>query len=309
MTTVFLAVLPVFFVIAVGWAARASNIVPRPQWEGINRLAYWVFFPAFLFIVLARADFSAVNAGPFLIAGTAGFLTMAVLVFALRPLLRATPGPSYTSVVQGGVRWNGTVGIASAAPLFGPEGAALIALLTAPIVPLVNTVGVAALSRWGEGSTPTARAFLARLATNPLILACIGGVLANCAGFPTQGPVAAALQLFADAAIAVSLLGVGAGIDLKSLHGHRFELAVAIGLKLLVMPAVLWGWAVAFDLDAVAVGVLVMVGATPGAAASYVLARELGGDAPLTAAHVSATTILSAIAMPVWITLAARAAG
>jgi len=51
----------------------------------------------------------------------------------------------------------------------------------------------------------------------------------------------------------------------------------------------------------VALAVLVAVGATPGAAASYVLASEMGGDARLMAGHVTATTLLAFIAMPFWV--------
>ena len=247
--------------------------------------------------------------GPFLLAVIGSFATMAVVTIALRPALAATPGPSFASVVQGGVRWNGMIPLAVATPLFGPEGAALAALMLAPSVPLVNVVCVAALSRWGEGASPTLRVFLARLATNPLILASLAGGLWNIADLPLTGPVASALGLLTGAAIPLSLLNIGAGLDLTSIRGQRIALGVAVALKLLLAPLVMWGWAIALDLSPLATAVLVTGGAAPGAAASYVLARELGGDAPLTAAHVTSTTALATLTLPMWALIVMSAVG
>lgn len=301
MSPIIASVAPVFLIIAIGWAARAGRVVPREQWIGLNRLAYWIFFPALLFQIISRADFSAIAAGPFLFAAVGGFTTMGALVFALKPLLRAVPDPSFTSLVQGSVRWNGVIVIAIAEPVFGPEGAALAALVFAPIVPLVNIISVGALSIWGEGAAPSWRGFFKRLATNPLILACAAGGAANALGLFQSGVVADALGLLARAALAGALLGIGAGLDLAALRGRGALLAVSVAFKLAVMPAVLLAWTRALGLDPLAAAVLVAAGATPGAAASYVLARELGGDAELTAAHVTATVLLSAITLPLWL--------
>jgi len=264
-------------------------------------LGLLALFPALLFSIIARADFSAIAAGPFVLAALGGFSAMGVLVFSIKPLLRGVSGPSYTSLVQGSVRWNGVVLVAVAEPVFGPEGAVLAALVFAPIVPLVNILSVGALSLWGEGASPSWRRFMQRLITNPLILACAGGGLANIAGIFQTGVVAEALELLASAALAGSLLGIGAGLDLTALRARPGLLALSMFFKLAVMPTVLLVMSSLMQLDPLATAVLVAAGATPGAASSYVLARELGGDAELTAAHVTATVLLSAITLPLWI--------
>jgi hypothetical protein len=75
-------------------------------------------------------------------------------------------------------------------------------------------------------------------------------------------------------------------------------------LKLIVAPAVFYGLGLAFGLEGLPLILLAAIGATPGAAASYVLASEMGGDARLMAGHVTATTIGAFIALPVWIAVA-----
>ncbi len=226
---------------------------------------------------------------------------MAGMGFALKPVLRGVSGPSFSSLVQAAVRWNGFVLLAAAPPLFGPEGAALAAIIFAPIVPLVNLISVAALSVYGDGAAPSPRGFLLRLITNPLILASLAGIAVSLAGGPPEGPIADTLDILARAALATGLLGVGAGLSFAALTASPRLLALATALKLVVMPAVLWGAAALFDLSPLATAVAVAAGATPGAAASYVLAKQLGGDAPLTAGHITATTVLAALAMPVWL--------
>jgi predicted permease len=81
-------------------------------------------------------------------------------------------------------------------------------------------------------------------------------------------------------------------------------LALASALKLVVAPIVFILWGKAIGLDGVALVALAAVGTSPGAAASYVLAREMGGDARLTAGHVTVTTVLAAFAIPFWLIVA-----
>jgi predicted permease len=301
------AVAPVFIVIALGWAARAGGLIPRDHWTGIDRLAYWAFFPALIFTNIARADFSGLAAGPFLLAVTGGFVSMGALAFALKPLMGDIRGPTYTSFVQGCVRWNGSVFIAAVGAVFEPEALAIAALVFAPAVVIANIFAVGALSIWGEGAAPSLGSFARRLATNPFVLACLLGALANLSGLFVEGPAVAALDLLADAAIAGGLMGVGAGLNLAALRGVAPVLGLSVFVKLAVMPAVLWGWAALLGLDPLATAVLVCAGATPGAAASYVLARQLGGDAELVAGHVTATVLLSVVTLPLWLALAAAA--
>jgi hypothetical protein len=295
------AVAPVFIVIALGWAARAGKLIPRDHWIGIDRLAYWAFFPALVFTNIARADFTGLEAGSFLLAVAGGFVSMGALALALKPALRGVRGPAYTSFVQGCVRWNGSVFIAAVGTVFEPDALAIAALVFAPAVVIANIFAVGALSIWGEGAAPSLSSFVRRLVTNPFVLACVAGALANLSGLFREGPLVAALDLLADAAIAGGLMGVGAGLNLAALRGVAPILGLSVLIKLAVMPAVLWGWSTLLGLDPLATAVLVCAGATPGAAASYVLARQLGGDAELVAGHVTATVLLSVITLPLWL--------
>ena len=60
----------------------------------------------------------------------------------------------------------------------------------------------------------------------------------------------------------------------------------------------MWGLCRLAGGDETAQGVALLVGSTPGAAASYVLARQMGGDAPLMAGIVAFTTAASLVTIP-----------
>ncbi|MGP1276462.1 MAG: AEC family transporter [Caulobacterales bacterium] len=304
MNPVVIALFPVFGVIALGWLLRRSGLVAAPLWAGINRLSYQALMPAFLFVTISRADYDAVPAGSFMLAAAGGFIVMGALMLALRIL--PMPGPVYTSLFQGGVRWNGFVLLALAPAAFGEEGAALAALAFAPTVPLVNVMCVAVMTIWGASDhQPNLTRVGIRLVTNPIILGCLAGLAANLAGVFQSGPVAEALDLAGRASLPLILLTIGAGLNFTALRARPGIISLSVTAKLIVAPAIFLALGLLFGVEGVALAVLVGIGATPGAAAAYVLAREMGGDAEMMAGHVTATTLLAAITMPIWIAIAA----
>ncbi|TRO93744.1 AEC family transporter [Glycocaulis profundi] len=297
------ALVPIFGVIALGWTLRRTGLVARDLWGGINRLSYQALLPALLFATISRADYAGLPAGSFLIAVTLAFLAMGAICLAFRPL--PVSGPSFTSLFQGGVRWNGFVLLALAPAAFGPEGAALAALVFAPTVPLVNVMCVAVLTVWGASAVkPDAVRVGMRIVTNPLILGCLAGAAANAAGLFQTGAVADTIDLAGRAALPLILLCIGAGLDFSAIRARPRILILAVALKLIVAPVMFIAIGLALGVEGIALAVLAGVGSTPGAAAAYVLAREMGGDSELTAGHVTATTLLAALAMPFWIWVA-----
>jgi predicted permease len=304
MIETYAALAPVFLLILLGWAVRAARLFEEGALAAVNRFGYFVLYPAFLFSTIAGADMSDPASGRFLAAVLAGFLAVAALTLALRPVL--LDGPAFASIFQGGLRWNGFAILAAADAVFGQEGREAVALVFGPAVLLVNVLSVAALARWGTRKDASLRFVLAQIAGNPLVLACLAGIVANAIGFrPTQLiGVGVALELLGRAALPIALVCVGAGLDLRAAAQARVPVAVAGGIKLVIAPLVFYLMARAFDvgphLSAVAVG----LAATPTAAASYVLAREMGGDARLMAAIVSATTLACVLTMPAAIALA-----
>ncbi len=303
MGEVFTALAPVFILIALGWLARNRRLAEPEAFGAVNRFGYFVLYPAFLFTIVTGADFSNPDAAPFVVGVLAGFAVMALLTLALRLVFRGD-GPAYTSVVQGSLRWNGFPLLAAATALFGADGTALIGLAFGPLVFLVNVFAVIVLARWGSAAASSWRAILDQILINPLILACGAGLIVQAVGVTDFGPLSEALRLLGQAAMPVALITVGAGLDFKALRADSVKIGVATALKLLAAPCVLWATTTLSGASPLAVAVAVGIGATPTAAAGYTLAREMGGDARLIAAIITATTLISFVTMPIAIALA-----
>ena len=138
---------------------------------------------------------------------------------------------------------------------------------------------------------------LRQLALNPLLLAvAIGFGIAALGGLPAG--LAPTVQTLGRASVALGLLCVGAALSLQS-FSDRVGVQAATGvLKLVVMPAVTWALCIALGVPPLATAVAVVFMALPTAATSYVMARAMGGDAPLMAAITHDEHIASIVTLP-----------
>jgi len=296
MMQIAVALAPVFLAILAGWGARISRVVPETAWTGVNRLAYMILAPVFMFTEIVRADLSFEEVS-FAIAGVSSFAAMGVLGFALWPV--AGSGPTFVSAHQGVVRWNTFVILAASAAVLGPEGAALVALLMGPGIPVVNVITVSVHSRWGEGQNASLKGVLRSLVTNPLLIACLLGLAINLSGIDLPGPAMDFLTIIGRGALGVTLMCVGAGLDLRAITARPGLMAAAVGMKLVVGPLVFVGMGLMAGLQGVHLAVLAIAGAAPSPPAAYILTREMGGEPRFMAGHITATTLLSAVAIPV----------
>ena len=289
-----------FGTILVGWALRRSHLLPDASWGPISRLAYLGLSPAILFISIARADLSELQLGSFMAAAMGGFLGMAAITLALKPVLKV-PGPTYTSLFQATCRWNGLLIMALAISLFGHEGEVLVALIMAASIPLVNMECVAVLSIWGDGAKPDWKSVVYRILTNPLILGSGLGGIVNFAGLSIPDPLWDTLEMLARAALPLILLAVGAGLNFTAMKARPRLLGLSVFLKLMVAPLVFYGVGLLMGIEGVALTVLVLTGASPGAASAYVLAKQMGGDAPYSAGDITASALFCFITIPFWL--------
>lgn len=296
------SLVPVFLVIALGFVIKRMDFPGEGLWVPLDRLTYYIFFPALLLHTLATANLADYDIWPMASALGAGLFSMVAILMLLKAVLPLS-GPQFSSVFQGAARWNGFVALAAIGSLFGPEGVTLAAVAFAVLVPAVNILSVLILTRYA-GDTPAGMGTVLRLLSkNPLILACALGILLNITGIGLPGPLAPTFDILGAAALTIGLIAIGAG--LKPAHALETGWIVALTstLRLIVMPLLMMGWCLAFDVTGLPRLVVLLCGAVPGATSSYILARQLGGDATLMASLITGSTILAAITMPLMLWL------
>lgn len=301
------ALLPVTLLIGFGYVLRASGFLTDLGWPPIERLVYFILFPALLFNELAAADLSGVPVARMTTVLLATQLIMAVLASAARRRWKLT-GPAYTSVLQCVVRWNTYVALALGPALLGAGAGPLVALAVAVMVPAANLLSVAALARHGSAGRTGAMAFTKAAATNPLILASVAGVVVNLSGLSMPAVITDTLSIMARATLGLGLLTVGAGLRPFLLADRPLLILATTAAHLLLRPAVAVALAATAGLTGTAIEVVALACAVPTATSSYILARLLGGDAELMAALVTTTTLLALLTLPL-VMAATRALG
>jgi malonate transporter len=303
MLDVVLSLVPVFSLIALGAVLRRMNLLQEEGWAALERLTYFVLFPPMMFMSIIEGSFAGADALALgqVLAGTV--VTMAALMLLTRPLL-AKDGPQFSSVFQAGIRWNGYVALGVIAGLWGQQGMGLAAVGFAVLVPINNVLSVLILSRYAS-STPASVGRIARsIAANPLIISTVLAIILVQAGVRISQPVSQTLNLLGDATIALGLICVGAALDIGAMRAAKLPLALGTVLRLAVMPAITFGLCNAIGLHGMPLQVAMLCVAAPVATSSYILARQLGGDARLMANIVTLTTLLSLVTIPltIWLT-------
>jgi predicted permease len=297
------AFVPAFALLALGALLKRRLLKDDTVWAGMERLIYWVLLPSLIVAALSPLDLATLPLGR--IAGAIwAALALGTLVSVLLARAMALPHPAMTSVLQGGIRFNNLMGFAIVGALFGAEGIGFGAVATGIIVPFVQTVTTLAFAFDGKRGPPRPLAILRQLAFNPLLLAvAIGFGIAALGGLPAG--LAPTVQTLGRASVALGLLCVGAALSMQS-FSDRIPVQAATGvLKLVLMPAVTWALCTALGVPPLATAVAVVFMALPTAATSYVMARALGGDAPLMAAITTTEHIASIITLPIWVALVA----
>ena len=302
MSVVVNALLPVLLVIATGHLVARMGIITGEQWRGIERIAYFVLFPAIIIATVAQTDFMALPAFEMSATLVASVVAMAAIALALQPLLRrvfAIDGPRFTSVFQGATRWNTFVALAIADELLGADGVALLAVASVAMVPLLNVICVLVLSHFTSGPAPGIRKILLDLIRNPFIWSTATGLLLNVTGLPLPRFAWSTLEILGSAALPIGIVCVGAGLDLNALRRPGPALTSALLLKLALMPVLGFGFASLMGVEGPAFTAVMIAMSVPSAGGSYLLARQMGGDAKLMAEILTLQTLAAAVTMPI----------
>ncbi|NCA87651.1 MAG: AEC family transporter [Gammaproteobacteria bacterium] len=288
-----LLLLPDFALILLGAAIRRWMALGEHFWLGLEKLVYFVLFPALLINALLRTRLDLAAALPLL--ATAYLTMIGGMALGLVPrFMSRVPALTFASVFQCGYRFNSYIGLAAAGLLFGDAGIATMGLIVGAAVPLANLASVWMLARHGQVGLGR------ELLRNPLILATLTGFLLNLSGLDPPAPLLALLGRLADASIALGLIAVGAALRLHHVPGAQGMAFWFLVVKLLALPVlalVVGAW---LGLSGLNYQVVVLFAALPTASSAYILAVRMGGDGRSVAWLISVSTLASMVTLPLW---------
>lgn len=292
------SIIPVFLVIMLGVAIRQFRWLPDEFFPSVEKFSYFIAFPALLFSGTARLDFHGRMVGELALATLLPTFLVAGLALLVLAFWRGLPDASRSSVVQGAMRPNSYFGIAVSALFFPPQTASLVMLALALCLPVVNVMSILALS-WWSGSKAELGKVAKTLATNPIILSTLAGMIASLSGLVLPAPLMNTLDILGKSALALGLVCVGSGL-VFSMEGLRpAALAFTSLAKLLVLPLMAAQVCAVFGVSGPVALAACFYCALPTAPNAYIMARQLGGDARLMASLITLQTLLAAITIPV----------
>lgn len=305
MNIIILAILPTILLLVLGNTLRRRAFVSREFWAGSDKLTYFVLFPALLISKVSQVDLSTID-----FAQIFGFI---LLYFALVSLLawgiyRLTKAKAnqFSSLYQGVLRFNSYVYFAIIEAVWGQGTLAVSALIAGVMIPIVNVCCVASFSV-GSGRFSLFNT-LKSIIKNPLIIGALLGFIANL--FPVLLPKVLfnTLLILSKAALPLALLSVGAAVQLKMLlvahEGFSRRALWADTLaRLIIVPAMALAITSLLGISAEIRVILVMFAAVPTATSSYILSKQLKGDADLMATIISLQTVLSVPSLIFWLAL------
>jgi predicted permease len=294
-----LLLLPDFSLILLGVALRRLLHLGDHFWTGLEKLVYFVLFPALLFNALTRQPIGLDNAAPIALSGLA-IMGSGVLLGLLARGLFAIPPVQFASLFQCAYRFNTYVALAVAGKINGAAGIAAMGLMCGVAVPIANASAVWMLARHGQ------LGLWRELARNPLILATVAGLIWSGLGLGVAAPVQGFLSRLSDASIALGLMAVGAALRLRCGMEQQALPAAAylMIVKLLLLPCAALAISHLLQLSPLNADTALIFAALPVASSAYILTQRMNGDGASVAWVISVTTVLAMFSMPLWLSLA-----
>lgn len=304
----FSVVFPLFFLMAMGYLMRIVHLWDDPVINKVNKLVFQVFLPVNIFLNILNSDIHETFRPKMVLFSCGTVLVIFLILCVLIPLIERTPARRGV-MIQGIMRSNFVVlGTSVVASVYGSRGTALAAALITFVIPMFNVLSVIALEvhRTDGGRTSPQRVLLG-IAKNPLILACIAGLIAGALRLRLPGWLESPLNSLSGLSTPLALLTLGGSFLFSQVRSGLRQLLIVIAGRLLIVPAAVMAAAVALGFRDAELMTLVAVFACPTAISSYPMAVQQGGDAELAGQIVVFTSALSmaTLFVLIWILRAA----
>lgn len=298
-------VLPVFLVIGLGYALRRLGFIREEINDWLSRFVFYVAAPVLLFHAAAQGSYDWGTGIAALLAIGGITALVAIGVYAIS---RRSP-PARRGVLAQGCHRSNTVfiGLPLVLNAFGQSALGPASILIAFMVVVENLLAVLVLTLPHQrlsARDPSLWLHAAlRIAKNPMILGCVGGILYSPLGIGLPVSLDRSLAVVGSTAAPLGLLCVGASLEFERLRSELRATASVALVRLVVHPALIFLVLRRLGLAGIELGVPVLIMACPTAIVSYIMAREMDGDARFAAAIIIGTTVASLATLLAWLAL------
>lgn len=300
------ATVPIFAVIFISFLLRQRGFLSEGFVAGADKLTFRVLLPVLLFRDIACGDLTADFNGRFFLFCFFSTILIFLLIWG-GAYFFLSDKRQVSAFTQGAFRSSiAILGVAFAVNIYGSAG--MVPLMIVAIVPLFNIFSVLVLTvhnpQMMSGGASPLRLCLKGIVTNPIIIGIVAGLPFSLLQVQFPQMVLKTMDSFASMASPLALVVIGAGFNQAQALARIKPAVIASVIKLLVLPAVFLPIAYALGFrDEAMVALMIMLG-SPTTVTSYIMAKNMGGDAALSSTIVVLTTAFSAITLTFFIYLA-----
>lgn len=300
MSAFILALVPVMVLILIGYCLKRIHFISKEIWGGIEKLTYYVMFPALLIKNIGTQNIEGTPWREMFLIVFMVLMISTVFLLLLYKLQPNISGRTFTSIFQGGIRFNTYIAFSISAAFYGIEGLGLASISAGFMIVMVNFLCVGIFVFFGKNAASSAKAFVKQILLNPLIIGCLLGWCISLSGIGISGVSADILDILGRAALPIGLMAVGAALKPRLVLGHSSAIINASVMQFLLKPALVILLSFTLELSSLITGVLLIAFVSPTASSAYILARQLGGDEEAMASIITLQTIFAFVAMPLW---------
>lgn len=291
---------PLYLLITLGFLLYKYDFPGKEFWPGIERMTYYVLFPTLIFVALVKAPVNLSLLGIILIV----ILIPSLISGALQWLgffSTNLSGATFSSMFQGAVRNNTAISLVIAAWLIPENGLAIMSVVMLIMIPAVNFLSIFILVKYGKKKQVAPTNLWIGIIRNPLIIACLLGITFNLLNIKLPQPIIGTAEFLGRSALPFSLLAVGAGLKFNSVLQNKLALSLSSITRLILTPLLCWMLCLALKVEPDIAKVAIIFCAMPTAVSSYILAKQMGGDADGMAQIITFQTTLAAFTLPIFL--------
>lgn len=304
MITYISALIPIIALIGLGFGLKKTQFISDDAWAGMEKLTYFILFPALLISTLGNKSLNGVPWASMLLVIAAVLIISSITLITLRRYLTDS-NATFTSIFQGGVRYNTYIVFAVAQALFSSVGLEMASVAAGFMIVLINLICIGVFLVWGKVSYSGLIKLFQGIIANPLIIGCLIGWFLSLSGIGLPYVTGDIFKIVGSAALPFGLLAVGAALKLSGLRAQIKPILYSSLFQFGFKPVIAFLLISISGLSGVSAAVLIISFMVPTASSAYILAKQLGGDTEAMAAIITAQTLFGFILMPLlgWLLL------
>lgn len=241
---IFNAIFPVVAIAALGYAIRYFKVLTATDGETMERIAFNFLIPCLLFLGTATTQLPANMDWMFLLAFFLTVLLVYLLSMGIGSVMFGYSFRELSVFGMGGAYSNVTVlGLPITLEILGNKALVPMFIIISVHNLLIFSFGtVVAESKSAAGNNLSQHLLhiLQEMLLNPISGSLIAGLVFNLLGFSLYPALLATLEMISRAAIPGAIFALGVALTRYQVRGQIPAAITMVGLKLLVLPALMW---------------------------------------------------------------------